>query len=189
MNQPPSGAAGSSNRAATTPDNAVAVVSAYGAFRLLLMLLAAWSFFAGFSLLTQGVGALSFGGQDQAAERAVGAHMIVLAPVYALIGWRRAEYRYFVWIPYAAQLAIIVPAFWGFVFDGPSDDGLLLLLVSIIFFVLLVYLWMSSHPLGFFQPASDEDDAELDLEDAGDEPDAAPLDDASARSRRYRRNG
>lgn len=178
--------------AATTPDNAIAVVSAYGAFRVLLVLLAVWSFFAGFSLLTQGLGQLSFDGQDPAAERVIGAHMIVLAPVYALIAWRRSEYRLFIWIPYAAQLAIIVPALWGFVFDGPNDDGALLLIVSIIFLVLLVYVWSSSHPLGFFQPDDEDDEREEgeldDVEDPDGVDDAAD-DDTSARSHRYRRSG
>jgi hypothetical protein len=51
MSQPP-------RAPARTADDAVAEVSAYGAFRLLLLLLAVWSFFAGFALLTQAVGAL-----------------------------------------------------------------------------------------------------------------------------------
>jgi len=189
----PSPPHGDQHPAATMPDNAIAVVSAYGAFRVLLVLLAVWSFFAGFSLLTQGLGQLSFGGQDTAAERVIGAHMIVLAPVYALIAWRRSEYRLFIWIPYAAQLAIIVPALWEFVFDGPNGDGALLLIVSIIFLVLLVYVWSSSHPLGFFQP-DDEDDEREDgepdeVEDPDGADDAAAADDTSARDRRYRRSG
>ncbi len=188
----PSPPDGDQHPAATTPDNAIAVVSAYGAFRVLLVLLAVWSFFAGFSLLTQGLGQLSFGGQDTAAERVIGAHMIVLAPVYALIAWRRFEYRLFIWIPYAAQFAIIVPALWEFVFGGPNDDGALLLIVSIIFLVLLVYVWSSSHPLGFFQPDDEDDerdDGELDeVEDPDGVDDAAAPDDRSARGRRYRRS-
>jgi len=184
---------GDQQLAATTPDNAIAVVSAYGAFRVLLVLLAVWSFFAGFSLLTQGLGQLSFGGQDTAAERVIGAHMIVLTPVYGLIAWRRSEYRLLIWIPYAAQLAIIVPALWEFVFDGPNGDGALLLIVSIIFLVLLVYVWSSSHPLGFFQPGDEDDEPEDDDPDEDEDPDgandAAASDDASARGRRYRRSG
>jgi len=52
QDQPPRGPA------PTPQDNAIAVISAYGAFRLLMVLLAIWTFFAGFSLFTQGVGAL-----------------------------------------------------------------------------------------------------------------------------------
>src|SRR4051812_47357688 len=88
---------------AAPQENAIAVISAYGAFRLLLILLAVWTFFAGFSLFTQGVGALSFGG-GAAAERVVGAQLIVLAPVYGLIAWRREQFRMLIWLPYAGQL-------------------------------------------------------------------------------------
>lgn len=184
----PSTPHGDPQPAATTPDNAIAVVSAYGAFRVLLALLAVWSFLAGFSLLTQGLGQLSFGGEDTAAERVVGAHMIVLAPVYGLIAWRRNEYRLFIWIPYAAQLAIIVPSLWELLVGDHDVDGVLLLLVSIIFLVLLVYVWSSSHPLGFFQPDDEPDDEELDeFEEPDEEAGEAPAEDASARARRYRR--
>jgi hypothetical protein len=173
-------------RPSAAADDAISVVSAYGAFRLLLILIAIWSFFAGFSLLTQGFAALSFGGQDEAAERVIGAHMIVLAPIYALIAWRRSEYRYFIWVPYAGQLAIILPALWELVFG--DFDGALLLVVSIIFLALLVYVWTSSHPLAFFQP-DEEEDAEYDEEDEDAEPPAqSALDEASARARRYRRS-
>lgn len=175
-------------RPATTTDDAISVVSAYGAFRLLLVLLAVWSFFAGFSLLTQGLGALSFGGDDDAAERVLGAHMILLAPIYGLIAWRRAEYRYFTWVPYVGQLAVILPSLWELVFG--DFDGALLLIISIIFLALLVYVWTSSHPLAFFEPAEDEGelDDEAEQEDGDDLPQRPTLDDASARGRRYRRS-
>jgi hypothetical protein len=171
--------------AAPAPTDAVTVVSAYGAFRLLLALLAVWSFFAGFSLLTGGLGQLGFGGDDNAAERVVGAHMLILAPVYGLLAWRRQEYRLLLWIPYAAQLAIILPGFWELLFG--DFDGALLLIVSIIFFALLVYVWMSSHPLGFFEPAPD-DGIDEDAGDEGEEDEAEAAGAAFTRSRRYRRS-
>jgi hypothetical protein len=161
----------------------VTVVSAYGAFRLLLGLLAVWSFFAGFALLTQALGQLSFGGQEEAAERVIGAHMIMLAPVYGLIAWRRSDYRLLIWIPYAAQLAFIIPLSWELLSDGETD-GALLLVVSIIFLALLVYVWTSSRPLAFFQP----EDSEMDGDDDGEPMSAQSLDEASSRARRYRRS-
>src|SRR5438477_11564197 len=90
-------------------DNAIAVISAYGAFRVLMVLLAIWTFFAGFSLITQGVGALSFGDNSASAERVVGAQMIMLAPVYGLLAWRREDYRLPMLFPYAASLALTFP--------------------------------------------------------------------------------
>jgi hypothetical protein len=172
-------------RPALATDDAMAVVSAYGAFRLLLGLLAAWSFFAGFALL---IGALPLG-DDQLGERVVGAHMIVLSPVYGLLAWRRSAYRLFIWVPYAAQAAIVLPGLWEFVVNQNGDGGVLLI-VSIIFLVLLIYLWTSSHPLGFFQPADvedDEDDDEVDPDDDATAGAPQSLNDASARARRYRR--
>jgi hypothetical protein len=147
----------------------MAVISAYGAFRLLMVLLAIWTFFAGFSLLTQGVGALSFGG-GAAAERVAGAQMIVIAPVYGLIAWRREQYRHLLWLPYAAQLAIILPTFYDLVIshDGHFEDSALILIVSLIFFALLIYLWWSSHPLEHFAGFGDEDDEE-EWDEEGDE--------------------
>lgn len=179
MNQPPP----ADQRPAIERDDAIAVVSAYGAFRLLLGLLAAWSFFAGFALI---IGALEFG-DDPLARRVIGTHMVVLAPIYGLLAWRRSAYRLFIWVPYAAQAAIVGPGLWELVINQ-NLEGALVLIVSIIFLVLLVYVWTSSHPLGFFQPAEEEE--EIDDEFAIDEEGAAPeaFADPASRARRYRRS-
>jgi hypothetical protein len=159
----------------------MAVISAYGAFRLLMVLLALWTFFAGFSLLTQGVGALSFGG-GAAPERVAGAYMLVIAPIYVLLAWRREQYRTLLWVPYAAQLAIVIPTFYdlGVSHDGHFQDSSLIFIVSLIFLALLVYLWWSSHPLEHFMGGGEDDDDwdddEDDVEDA-DEDDAGALED------------
>ncbi len=176
--QPPRSNAGGAQ------DDAVAVVSAYGAYRVLVMLLAIWTFFAGFALLTQGVTALSFGGQDAGAERVIGAHMLILVPIYVLLAWKRAEYRRLVWIPYAAQLAVIIPTGWALLTDdGGFDDGVLLLMIASIFFALLLYVSWSSHPLDFFRGDDEEYDEAAEDADAalGEEPQV------DARGRRYRR--
>jgi hypothetical protein len=154
-------------------DNAIAVISAYGAFRVLMVLLAIWTFFAGFSLITQGVGALSFGNSSASAERVVGAQMMMLAPVYGLLAWRREDYRLLIWIPYAAQLAIVLPTVYDLFISRDRDfqDGALMLIVSLIFFVLLVYFWFSSKPAEFFHPAEGDEEEELDADDADAEQD------------------
>lgn len=180
-------------------DSAAAVISAYGAFRLLVSLLAAWSFFAGFVLMTQGFGALGFSGHGP-AERVVGGHMIVLAPIYGLIAWRRQAYRLFLWVPYAGQLAIILPLLWALIADQEVGGGALLLVISAIFFVLLMYIWLNARDIGPFGDgvhggdelfAEDEEDDEGS--DDGEDDDAADGEDASAtgfpaRPRRYRRS-
>ncbi len=178
-------------------DSAVAVISAYGAFRLLVSLLAVWSFFAGFVLMTQGFGALGFSGHGP-AERVVGGHMIVLAPVYGLIAWRRQAYRLFLWVPYAGQLAIILPLLWALIADQEIGGGALLLVISAIFLVLLMYIWLNARDVGPFGDGVDGGDELFPEDEEEDEPDDEETDDAPdgedasapgfpARPRRYRR--
>ena len=155
-----------SAKAAAQP-SAVAVISAAGAFRLILVLLAIWSFFEGFALFTGGLSALSLGGNDRAAEQIIGAQMIVFVPVYALLAWQREKYRLLIWVPYGAQLAIIVPTTWRLLFHSEAD-GLLLMVVSLTFFVMLFYFWWHSHPLDFFSVGSDGEEYE---DEDGEEPD------------------
>jgi hypothetical protein len=177
---------GDSSGGAVSRDSAVAVISAYGAVRLLMVLLALWTFLEGFALVTGGLDALSLGGHDRTAERIIGAQMIVVVPVYALLAWQRDRYRLLIWVPYGAQLAIILPTGWALLHaDG---DGALLFVVSVIFFALLFYFWWHSHPLDFFQPAEEEDagtesDEEEELDDEPDDRHPDPGD----RPRRYRR--
>jgi hypothetical protein len=153
----------------------VAVISATGAFRLLLILLAVWTFFEGFALFTGGLSALSLGGHDRMAEQIVGTQMIVFVPVYALLAWQRERYRLLIWVPYGAQLAIILPTSWGLLFHS-DPDGVLLLMVSVVFFVMLFYFWWHSHPLDFFAGGGEEeydDEGETDEEDDDDTHDGA----------------
>jgi hypothetical protein len=159
-----------------TQRDTAAVVSAQGAYRIVLVLLAVWTFFAGAALLTQGVSAIGLSGGG-AAERVVGAHMLLLAPIYGLLAWRRNEYRLLVWVPYAAQLAIVVPSLWEFTFG-------LVFVVSSIFLVLLVYLWVSSGSPTRYIDWGDDTEEDEDDEEAEEEPYASS---ERERSRRYRR--
>jgi hypothetical protein len=168
-----------------TRQEAVAVISAYGAFRLLVILLAVWSFIEGFALFTGSFDALTLGGKDRTAEQIIGAQMMVLVPVYGLLVWQRDRYRLLIWVPYVAQLAIILPLTWA-VLRGHTD-GILLLFVSLVFFILLFYFWYQSHPLEFFR-----EEEELEEEPSAEEGDADAQDDEpggedSALRRRYRR--
>ena len=163
--------------------SAVAVISATGAFRVLLILLAVWTFFEGFALFTGGLSALSLGGNDRTAEQIIGAQMICFVPVYGLVAWQRERYRLLIWVPYGAQLAVAVPVIWGVLFRGDTD-GILLLIVSLTFGVLMFYFWWHSHPLDFFSSGEDEDeedDEESDDEDDADE-DEEVDDDGEGRS-------
>jgi hypothetical protein len=177
---------------ATTRQEAVAVISAYGALRLLIILLAIWSFIEGFALFTGGFDALTLGGHDRTAERVIGAQLIVFVPVYALLAWQRDRYRLLIWVPYGAQLAIVVPTLWSLLHG--HTEGLLLLVVSASFFALLFYFWWHSHPLEFFQPGEEEEEEDGEAGEEATEPDGdAASDSAGAdradggRGRRYRR--
>lgn len=169
-------------------DDAVTVISAYGAFRLLLILMAIWSFFEGFALFFGQGGALTLGGsgaQKRVAEQIIGAHLLLLVPVYGLLAWRRERYRALMWIPYAAQLAMILPL--GISLLRLQNVGILLFVVSLVFFSLLVYFWWQSRPLEFFQrkdASADEDEEEEDDDEDDDMTTSAP--DTTTR-RRYRR--
>lgn len=173
-------------------DETVAVISAYGAFRLLLILMAIWSFFEGFALSFGRGGALTLGGSGEemrVAEQIIGAHLLLLVPVYGLLAWRREQYRALMWIPYAAQLAMILPL--GISLLRFQNIGVLLLVVSLVFFTLLMYFWWQSRPLEAFQKKTDAGvpppgDAADDDEEEDDGTATTADSDASTR-RRYRR--
>ncbi len=143
----------------------VNVISADGAFRLLLILLTVWTLFEGFALAT---GALSpvDPGTDRTSERILGGLMIVLGGVYAMIAWRREQYRLLIWVPFASQLAIVVPLLLSF------PDGALLLVISGMFLALMVYVWWRAREMEEAGAYDDEDEdggAEFEAEDE-DEP-------------------
>ena len=185
------------SRAAPAAHASPDVIPASGAYRTIIVLLAAWTVFAGLALATQGVPALSLGG-DNASERMIGAYMLMVVPIYALIIWKPEEQRFLRWIPYAAQLAIILPFFWDTLITGDHGfaDGAMLFVVSSVFLGVLVYVRSSSHPLGWFAEAFDDDDEEpaddemLEEDDElldEEEEEPAPTQ-QSGRGRRYRKS-
>ena len=169
----------------TAEPSALSVISAAGALRVLLVLLAIWTFFEGFALVTGGLDALSLGGTDRTAEQIIGVQMIVFVPVYALLAWQRERYRLLTFVPWGAQLAIIVPTSWGLLFRSDTS-GLLLMVVSLTFGVMLFYLWWHSHPLEFFSDVGDDDDEERDDADEDDDDPAHDDDDGEGSSSGHR---
>ena len=129
-----------------------AVISAQNAMRLLLGLLAVWTFFSGLALIFfQGnagatIGGGLEGGEGAAAQRLVGVHLLVLTPIYTLIALYPKRYRMFLWVPYAAQGGVVAVTLFDIV-TGKRDflDGALPLIVASIFLVLLVYVWQAGH--------------------------------------------
>lgn len=180
-----------SPQATSAHDDAVAVISAYGAFRLVLILMAIWSFVEGCALLFGLGGALTLGGSgrhQRVAEEIIGAQMIVFVPVYGLLAWRRDRYRSLMWIPYASQLAMILPL--GISLLRFQNVGVLLLVVSLVFLSLLVYFWWQSRPFESFRKSADvalapTSESPSDGEDEQQSPPGSS-NDVSTR-RRYRR--
>jgi hypothetical protein len=153
------------------------VISADGAFRLLLILLTIWTFFEGFALATGALNPVE-AGTDRTSERILGGLMIVLGGVYAMIAWRREQYRLLLWVPFASQAAIVVPLLLAF------PDGAPLLVVSGVFLALMVYVWWQARD--WEEPEPFEDEYEDEYEDEGEDLDAigGELPPAPAASRR-----
>jgi hypothetical protein len=117
-----------------------AVVSVGAARRLVLLLLAFWTAVWGFSLLfAANAGSLSAGIEEHAAQRLLGIHVLILAPVYALLGWNPTKYRVFLWVPYATQAGITGVTLFIL------KDAVLPFVVAVIFLVLLVFLWQAGR--------------------------------------------
>jgi hypothetical protein len=128
------------------------MISSHGTFRLILIALSVWTFFEGFALTTSILSPVDVG-TDRTAERMLGGLMLVLAGVYAMIAWQRERYRLLLWVPFAAQVAIILPLLFAL------PDGALLLVISAIFLAAMCYVWWQSRDIDL---GSDEYDDEED---------------------------
>jgi hypothetical protein len=124
----------------------VSVISAAGALRVLLVLLAVWTAFSGLSLtIFQGANAATLAGglDDEAAQRLLGVHLLALVPVYLVLAWRPQQHRFLLWLPYAVQAGVLIATAYD-VTAGERDleDGALPLVVAAIFLALLLYVWV-----------------------------------------------
>ncbi len=135
------------------------VISAERAQRLVLFLLALWTGLSGLALtlfqdasgatIAGGLG----GGQGHAAQRLVGVHLLVLAPVYALIAWYPKRYRLLLWVPYAAQGGVVITTLYDIMRGYRTfTDGALPLFVAVIFLALLLYVTFADRPPEEFLP-------------------------------------
>jgi hypothetical protein len=116
------------------------VVSVGAARRVVLLLLAFWTAIWGISLLlSANAGSLSAGIDQHAAQRLLGIHVLILAPVYALLGWNPTKYRVFLWLPYVSQAGIAIATLTNF------KHAVLPFAVAVIFLALLVFLWQASR--------------------------------------------
>jgi hypothetical protein len=118
----------------------------------LLALLALWTVFSGLALaFFQGAGAATIGGgfeggEGEAAQRLLGVHLLVLAPIYGLLAWDPQRFRLLLWVPYVAQGGVVLATLFDIVTgDRDLQDGLLPLIVASVFFVLLLYVTFASR--------------------------------------------
>src|SRR3990172_4782519 len=117
--------------------------------RLVIVLTALWSLVAGLVLLAfhgASAGALGAGVTDQAGQRLVGAHLLVLVPAYLLLAWRPERHQSLLWLPFAGQLALALTVGYS-ILAGETrfGDGILAFAVGAIFVVLLGFVWMSEQ--------------------------------------------
>jgi hypothetical protein len=131
---------------AAQPD---AAISTRLLMRLIIGLIALWSLIEGIVLVGfQGAasGALGAGIVDDAGQRLVGAHLLVLAPVYLLIAWRLERYESLIWLPFAGQLAVVLSVGYAIVSGETSfGDGILAATLSAIFVGLLAFVWVTEQ--------------------------------------------
>lgn len=117
--------------------------------RILIALIAVWSLVAGLVLVFfqgTGSGALGAGVEDVAGQRLLGAHLMVLAPLYGLIAWHNEQYRGLFWLPFASQLVVFFAVGYSILIgDTELGDGLLPVAVSAMFIGLLGFVWISEQ--------------------------------------------
>jgi hypothetical protein len=131
--------------------------------RVLLALIALWSFVAGVTLVAyagSAGGVLGGGLSDHAAQRLAGAHMLVLVPLYLLIAWRIDRYAGLLWVPFLAQAAVVLSIGYSIIAnDSEPEDGALALVVSAIFAVLFAFVWISEQRTVAQQAIDEEESA------------------------------
>lgn len=125
-----------------------AVISARSALRLVIGLLAMWTLLSGLTLTffqdasAATIGGGLEGGEGEAAQRLLGVHLLVLAPIYVLLAWDPRRFRLLLWVPYAAQGGVVAATVFDLLTTSRDlRDGALPLIIATIFLVLLVYVW------------------------------------------------
>ncbi|MCH7512082.1 MAG: hypothetical protein IIB19_06930 [Chloroflexi bacterium] len=139
-----------------------AVISARSALRLVIGLLAMWTLLSGLTLTffqdasAATIGGGLEGGEGEAAQRLLGVHLLVLAPIYVLLAWDPRRFRLLLWVPYAAQGGVVAATVFDLLTTSRDlRDGALPLIIATIFLVLLVYVWRAGK-----LPDEEEEEAE-----------------------------
>ena len=140
--------------------------------RIIILLIAAWSLVCAAVLIGfhgHTAGALGAGVEDEAGQRLLGAHLLILVPAYLLLAWRPERYQGFLWLPLASQLATELAVGYSILSGETSfGDGILAAAISAIFVALLGFVWVSEQR-GVAQAKFDAEE-----QDDGDEESARP---------------
>jgi hypothetical protein len=141
---------------------AEATIGARLLIRLLLVQTAVWSLVAGIVLVGfQGAGAdaLGAGVADEPGQRLAGAHLLVLAPAYVLMAWHTDRYNGLLWLPIAAQFAVVLAVGYSIV-NGATDfeDGVIAAVVSGMLGLLLAFAWVTEQRGSTILPSDETDD-------------------------------
>lgn len=168
----PPGDAGQASSPTATPEPPVAMIKAQTLLRVLLVLLTIWTAFSGLALVffqsaaDATIGGGLDGGEGKAAQRLLGIHLLVLAPIYGMLAWRPVRYQALRWVPYAAQGGVVVvTAFDILALDRDFLDGALPLFVATTFLVLLIYVWYAGITT---YSVSDEDEERASMARPGE---------------------
>jgi hypothetical protein len=134
------------------PDLPEATIGTRLLSRVVILLIAVWSLICGAVLLAfhgAAAGALGAGVTDEAGQRLVGAHLLVLVPAYLLLAWRPDRYGAFLWLPFASQIAVAGSVGYS-ILSGETDfgDGIIAAAVSAIFAAVLGFIWISERRAG-----------------------------------------
>lgn len=128
------------------------MLDAENALRVVLVLLALWTLLSGLALTffrdasDATIGGGLDGGQGAAAQRLLGIHLLVLAPLYALLAWEPHRFRLLLWVPYATQAGVVISMLYDIGSgDRSVEDALLPLAVSAVFLALLLYVTFASR--------------------------------------------
>jgi hypothetical protein len=117
--------------------------------RLVIILVAIWNAFAGLVLVAfhgASTGALGAGVEDEAGQRLLGAHLLVLVPVYLVLAWKPRRLVPLLWLPFGQQgVVVLVIAYNMLKGDTDFADGMLAFTVGLIFVVLLAFLWVTEQ--------------------------------------------
>ena len=150
-----------------TQPAAEATISTRLLMRVIVGLIALWSLVAGIVLVAfhgASAGALGAGVDDEAGQRLLGAHLIILVPAYLLLVWRPEQYLGLLWLPFAAQMAVLLAVGYSII-GGVTDfeDGIIAVAVSAIFIGLLSFVWITEQRTLARQKL---EEAEMELDEA-----------------------